>query len=172
MHKLGANFIVDGLINSIRNTISGDSFETEVHRLLTSDLKNVTKKKGWQFSWRTEFNDLAKETYKLTIRDNPDIVQGLLSVSYEYDHVFMHLLESAPFNLSRNKLYEGVPGNLVAFACKLSFQRGYQGFVAFISKTRLIKHYEQTLGAIHIGNHRMVIPMESAKVLVEQYFKL
>ena len=172
MHKLGANFIVDGLTNSIRNTISGDSFETEVHRLVANDLKNVTKKKGWQFSWRTEFNDLAKETYKLTIRDNPDIVQGLLSVSYEDDHVFMHLLESAPFNLSRSKLYEGVPGNLVAFACKLSFQRGYQGFIAFISKTRLIKHYETTLGAIHIGNHRMVIPTESAKILVEQYYKL
>lgn len=96
MDKLGANFIVDGLTNSIRNTVSGDSFETEVHRLVTSDLKNVTKKNGWQFSWRAAFNDLARETYKRTIRDNQNIVQGLLSVSYEDDHVFMHLLESAP----------------------------------------------------------------------------
>jgi hypothetical protein len=35
------------------------------------------------------------------------------------DHVFMHLVESAPFNKGKTKLYSGVPGNLVAFACKV-----------------------------------------------------
>ena len=43
----------------------------------------------------------------------------------------MHLLENAPFNVGRNKMYEGVMGNLVAHACKLSFQRGYDGVVSF-----------------------------------------
>jgi hypothetical protein len=40
----------------------------------------------------------------------------------------MHLIESAPFNKGKNKVYAGVPGNLVAFACKLSFQRGFEGY--------------------------------------------
>lgn len=166
-----AEFIIDGLTNSIRNTISGDSFETEVSNLLKSDLKTISKARGWQFSWRTEYNDFTKDTFKLTIRGNPETIQGLMSVSYEEDHLFMHLLESAPFNLSKNKLYEGVPGNLVAFACKLSFQRGYEGNVAFISKTKLIKHYEATLGAIHIGNQRMILQGEESRKLVEIYFK-
>jgi hypothetical protein len=52
----------------------------------------------------------------------------------------MHLIESAPFNIGRNKIYYGVPGNLVAFACKLSFERGGEGYVSFLSKTRLIGH--------------------------------
>ena len=52
----------------------------------------------------------------------------------------MNLLESAPFNVGKKKLYEGVSGNLVAFACKLSFQKGFEGYVAFTSKTNLIKH--------------------------------
>jgi hypothetical protein len=45
----------------------------------------------------------------------------------------MHLVENAPFNQGENKVYSGVEGNLVAFACKLSFQRGHEGNVSFIS---------------------------------------
>ncbi|NPA38159.1 MAG: hypothetical protein GXO47_15050 [Chlorobi bacterium] len=165
-------FIIDELTNSIRNTISGDSFQTEVSTLKKRDLKTVTKKNGWNFNWRIEYNDLTKEVYKLTIVNNPDIIQGLLSISIEDDYVFMNLLESAPFNIGKNKLYEGVAGNLVAFACKVSFQKGYEGFVAFTAKTNLIEHYEKTLGAIHFKNGRMIIPTESAERLVELYFKI
>jgi hypothetical protein len=83
----------------------------------------------------------------------------------------MDLVESAPFNIGKNKLYEGVAGNLVAFACKLSFQYGFDGFVSFTAKTRLIHHYEKTLGAFHFGGHRMIIPSRSAEILVNKYFK-
>jgi len=40
------DFIIDSLTDSIRNTISGDSFPTEVSILTKSDLKNITKKNG------------------------------------------------------------------------------------------------------------------------------
>jgi len=170
--EIEQSFIIDKLTNSVRNTISGDSFQTEISTLKKSDLKTVTKKNGWNFNWRIEFNDLTKEVYKLTIVNNPDIIQGLLSITIERDHVFMNLLESAPFNIGKDKLYEGVAGNLVAYACKVSFQKGYEGFVAFTAKTNLIKHYEKTLGAFHFKNGRMIIPTESAKKLVEMYFKI
>lgn len=39
-------------------------------------------------------------------------------------------------------MYEGVMGNLVAYACKLSLPRGYNGFVSFTAKTKLIEHYQ------------------------------
>jgi hypothetical protein len=39
------DFIVDRLTNSIQNTISGDSFETEVHRLRLIDLKQKSPRK-------------------------------------------------------------------------------------------------------------------------------
>lgn len=86
------------------------------------------------------------------------------------DHVFMHLVESAPFNKGRSKIYSGVPGNLVAFACQLSFQRGHEGNVSFISKTQLIDHYVESLGAVHIGNQRMLIVPSVALKLIEKYF--
>jgi hypothetical protein len=83
----------------------------------------------------------------------------------------MNLIESAPFNLGRNKIYDGVPGNLVAFACKVSFQRGFDGFLSFTAKTKLIEHYEKSLGAYHFGNHLMIIQTNIAQILVDKYFK-
>ena len=82
----------------------------------------------------------------------------------------MHLLESAPFNKGKNKIYAGAPGNLVAFACKLSFQRGHDGNVAFVSKSRLIDHYIETLGAIHFGGRLMIIETQAALKLIDKYF--
>ncbi len=165
------NFIIDRLTDSIMNTISGDSFLTEISILTKADLKNITPKNGWNFDWKSEFNDLKKETYKLTIVHNPDIVQGLLTITIENDHVFMDLLESAPFNVGKNKLYEGVAGNLVAYACKVSFQKGFEGYVAFTAKTALIDHYAKTLGAYHFRNQRMIIETAPAKNIVDRYFK-
>jgi len=165
-------FIIDRLTNSIQNVISGDSFQTEVIRLSKSDLINVTREKGWNFDWNLEFKDIKKEVYKLTILNNQTIIQGLLSISIEKDHVFINLLENAPFNLGKSKLYEGVAGNLVAYACKISYQKGFDGYVVFTAKSKLIKHYENSLGAYHFKNQRMIIDTKASKLLVEKYFKM
>jgi hypothetical protein len=50
-------------------------------------------------------------------------------------------------------------------------ERGYEGFVAFISKTKLIRHYEETPGAHCIGGQRMAIGQEAAAKLIDRYFK-
>jgi hypothetical protein len=169
--KTHLDFLIDKLTDSILNTISGDSFQTEISRLTLSDIKNVTKKSGWNFNWKQELINNQREVYKLTITHNPKIIQGLLSFTIKSDHLYMNLLESAPFNLGHKKLYEGVPGNLVAYACKVSFQNGFDGFVSFTAKTKLIEHYEKTLGAIHFGNHLMIIPTHIAQQLIDKYFK-
>lgn len=165
------DFVIDKLTDSILNRISGDSFRTEISLLTKSDLKTITKQKGWSFDWNYEFSQLDREIYKLTIIDNPEIIQGLISLTVKPDHVYMYLLESSPFNIGKNKLYEGVPGNLVAFACKLSFQRGGEGFVSFESKTKLIEHYANSLGAHYFRGRLMVIDSIAARKLVEKYFK-
>lgn len=163
---------VDRLTNSIVNTVSGDSFPTDVHRVTHSDLKNTIKKNGWLFNWSAESKLNDRQVYKLTIRNNPEIIQGLLSISDYSDHFYLHLIESAPFNLGKNKIYEGVPGNLFAFACKTSWDNGYHGFVSFTSKTRLIEHYEKTIHATHVGGHRMVIFPKEALELIKKYFPI
>jgi hypothetical protein len=61
-------------------------------------------------------------------------VQGVTSLTLKPDHVFLNLIESAPFNKGESKVYESVAGNLVAFACKLSFQRGSDSVFSFKGK--------------------------------------
>lgn len=82
----------------------------------------------------------------------------------------MHLVENAPFNRGADKVYRGVMENLVAYACKFSFQHGQEGNVAFLSKTRLVKHYTARLGAVHIGGNRMLLDTAAALMLINRYF--
>ena len=165
------DFIIDKLTNSIENVITGDSFPTVISLLSANDIKTVTKKRGWQFDWKYEWKQPIREVYKLTIPNNPTIIQGLVSLEIRSDHIYMHLVESAPFNKGRSKIYAGVPGNLVAFACRLSFQRGFEGNVSFISKTQLVNHYIKTLGAIHFGGRLMIIETNASLILIDKYFK-
>lgn len=168
--KYQVGIVVDRLTNSIVNTISGDSFPTDVTPITSKDLKNITRKKGWIFNWKHEHKLSDRQVFKLTIQNNHDIIQGLLSISDYTDHYYLHLIESSPFNLGKKKLYEGVPGNLFAFTCKVSKEKGYQGFVSFRSKSRLINHYEKTIGATHIGGQKMIIFPDEALKLIEKYY--
>jgi hypothetical protein len=162
---------IDKLTNSIENIITGDSFQTDVTLIDKDDIKSITKKNGWLFDWKNEYKQPDRDVYKLTIIGNPDIVQGLISVTEREDHVYIHLIESAPFNLGKNKVYLGVPGNLVAFVCRISFHHGFEGYVSFTAKTHLIEHYEKSLGAINVGGQLMVINTEAALKLINKYFK-
>lgn len=160
---------IDKLTRSIENAISGDSFKTEVLALTPADVRKL-KKADWLFDWKAEVKSADKTVYKLVIVGNEAIIQGLISLQDRGDHIFMSLIESSKFNRGAKKLYLGIPGNLVAFACKLSFDKGYDGYVSFESKTKLIAHYQKTLGAHVLFGNIMAIDTRAATRLVDQYF--
>ncbi len=160
---------IDKLTRSIENAISGDSFKTEILELTSDDLKRV-KKSEWLFDWKYEAKQADKTVHKLVIKENSRIIQGLISIQDRGDHIFMALIESSKFNRGAGKLYLGVPGNLVAFACKLSFDKGYAGYVSFESKSKLKEHYQKTLGAHVLFGNVMAIDTKAAYKLVNQYF--
>jgi len=60
------NIAIDKLTNSVENTISGDSFDTEVIRLIKSDLKGISRK-DWFFNWNYEFKQSDRIVFKLII---------------------------------------------------------------------------------------------------------
>ena len=160
---------IDKLTRSIENAISGDSFKTEILEFTPADIRKL-KKADWLFDWKAEAKSVEKIVYKLIIAGNETIIQGLISLQDRGDHIFMSLIESSKFNRGAKKLYLGVPGNLVAFACKLSFDKGYDGYVSFESKTKLIAHYQKTLGAHVLFGNIMAIDTRAATKLVDQYF--
>ena len=165
------DFEIDKLTNSIENAVTGEVFETNILQLFSKDTKQI-KKAEWGFDWHKEFKIAGNEIYKLTTINNATIIQGLICFVDKHDHIFMPLIESAKFNKGRQKLYRGVAGNLVAFGCKISFEKGYGGVVSFVAKSKLIEHYQQTLGAKQFGgSNRMFIDTREAFTLVKQYFK-
>jgi hypothetical protein len=160
---------IDKLTNSIENRITGDVFDTAIVQLSAKGKRQI-KKADWRFNWHVELLNENRQVYKLIINNNPLIIQGLISLEVKTDHIYMHLIESAFFNRGKNKVYWGVPGNLVAFACKISFEQGFEGYVAFDAKTTLIQHYQETLYATHFRGTKMYIETLAALRLVEQYF--
>jgi len=135
---------IDKLTNSIEQAATGAAFDTSVSVVSLADLKTIIKANGWLFNWRSEIKHPTRQVFKLTIINEPGQIQGLISMEIKADHVFMHLIESAPFNLGKGKTYVGVPGNLVAYACRLSFEHGHDGYLSFVSKTKLFDHYATT----------------------------
>ena len=95
---------IDKLTRSIENAISGDSFKTEVLELTLADIKKL-KKADWLFEWKAEAKSKDRMVYKLVILENPNIIQGLISLQDRGDHIFMTLIESSRFNRGDKKIY-------------------------------------------------------------------
>jgi hypothetical protein len=161
---------IDKLTRSIENAVSGDIFDTEVILIDKEDFESIVSS-DWIFDWHKQIQLDGAQVYKLIIKNNPEIIQGLISLTDRSDHIYINLIESSNFNKGRKKIYLGIPGNLFAYACMLSFDKGYDGFVAFDAKTNLIKHYEETISATHFKGTRMFIDTISANKLVKQYFQ-
>lgn len=153
---------IDALTNSIQDRLTGEIFETDVFEVTLDDIKTL---KDWHFDWQKEFNQF--KVYKLVIRNEPTTIQGLISLQVRKKFIYASLMESASF---KNKRFVGVAGNLIAFACKVSFETNNDGFVNFIAKTALIEHYKLTLNATVIFGQNMMIETVSALNLVKKYF--
>ena len=165
--KKGVDIEIDKLTNSIVNVISREEFQTEFSKVTPKEIK----KKDWLFDWHKELKDKNYEVYKMTTVENKNIIQGLVSFQKREDFVFINLVESANFNRGKDKLYEGVGGNLFAHACKISKDSGFGGFVSFISKSSLMEYYNRTLGATRTIGQRMIIVDDDAEILITKYFK-
>lgn len=162
------DFEIDKLTNSIEQVLTGEMFETEVVRLTTFSRLIAN---DWVFDWQHELLQVNHEIFKLITRKDPSIIHGLISITLEDDHVMVQLIESSLFNKGKDKLFSGVAGNLMAFACKSSFEKGFGSYVVFVAKTKLIEHYEKSLGAKRLYGNRMFLDSTAACALVRSYFK-
>ena len=132
--------------NYIEDRLTGERHFIDILPLRRHDLKQVLKKNGWHFDWRSEFKYEHYAVYKLVIQ-NDSMVQGIIILEIRSGFIYLPLIETAPHNFGRNKKYLHVAGNLIAFACKTSFDLGFDGEVAFTPKTRLVNHYMKNYGA-------------------------
>jgi hypothetical protein len=117
---------------------SGKYKEARITLLRKEELTSITKRR-FDFDWDEE---VELKTYKITFI-NDDYILGLMSIQINSaERRFeIRLLELSKENRGNLKEYDRLAGCLIAFACKLSFKDGLNGFVSLIPKTVLISHY-------------------------------
>jgi len=158
---------IDKLTSLIEDVSNGCVLNTSASRLTEADLSTLGT--GWRFDWKLELRQ--SEVVKLSVPEHGPHIHGLKSFQIEPDHILVRLVESHPTNVGKTKRFVGVPGNLFAYAAKVAFERGRDGFVCFIAKTVLIEHYKSTLKAIQIGtSQRMYLEPSASRELVNRYF--
>ena len=146
---------------------------------IESENINVKKNdfKDWTFDW---YNQSRKSDAIRAIKDkSTSEVIGLIGLTDDKSNkaVYVDLIESSPANNPKNKNFKGkkeylgLGGRLLAEAVKESYEKGYDGFIYFDAKTKLIEYYKKEFGAKLIGSQRMAIFEEEAKKLYEKYFR-
>lgn len=163
--------LIDSFTKCLEHRESGEIYKTEVSFVTKIDLKMLGPKQGWNdFDWISYLRHPMCEVKKLTIKGD-DTIQGLIAYEPKDGWVNIHLVESAPNNI-KAKEFLGVGPHLFAIACQKSFELGFEGYVAFVAKTKLVVHYQRTLEAKLLNSRvrQMVLDTEAAKKLVSTYF--
>lgn len=147
-----------------------EKVSVRIELIQKEDLGKIKSNKGFTFDWQKE-KDF--ELYKLFNIEKDEIL-GLLSVADRSESLVIEirLLESVATNVGKNKKVEGVAGFLIAWACRLSFIRGYDGWVMLTAKTALIKYYCGKYGMKQVGNNQVcVIEQDQSYKLIHYYLE-
>ena len=161
------NILIDKFTPCIEEVKTSKIVNTQYNKINVSrSLARQLKTERWNFDWNATKGDV----YQLTL-DSNRLIQGLISLEDRKDHVYVHLVESNPQNIGKDKIYNGVGAHLFAIAVEKSFELGYDGFIRFMPKTALTNHYKKELGAVMLPNGSMGMDTDASSALVEKYIK-
>lgn len=125
--------------------------EIVIDLIAEEDLKKITKSRYF-FNWKTEKKNLI---YKLSIVGSDDIL-GVMSLIHipEEMRFQINLLAVSIENRGIKKEYEGIAGNLIAYACRECQKLyGIDACVSLVPKTVLKNHYILKYGMLDSGAH-------------------
>lgn len=128
---------------------TGESHRIEIIPLKADDYKSLSKSRFW-FNWGEE---RTFDVFKLRITGRRDIL-GLISLQMHprESRVEIRLFAVSREYRGRNKKYDHVAGNLIAFACKRALTLyGEWACISLLPKTLLINHYESKYGLTRAG---------------------
>ncbi|KRE35617.1 hypothetical protein [Paenibacillus sp. Soil522] len=146
---------------------SGETYPISFLALQPYDIEDQMHDWEEGFDWSVYFGQRGIEVYKMVIRGN-DVIQGAIALECKEDHVWVHLIESIPHE---RKEFSWIGLNLLALACRRSVDMGFDGAVAFQSKTtvKLMQYYMGVVGASHFGGGLMAIDEAVAERLIMLY---
>ena len=162
----------------IIETATNAEIESQISLVIKNKSKLPSLTDGWRFNFSKHSKNKDYETYTLTTEKTPNIIEGCLIINTKSPYeVYMAFVEIAPHNRGANKKYKRVAGCLIAFACRLSFIKGKEGYLAFDVKEetkeneiKLMKLYNQKYGAIRLDNSTtMIILPEGSEKLINEF---
>lgn len=147
---------------------SRKTVEAAIVKLVDADYENIERGNGFYFDWKLESKN---DVFKIYLVEEFDSILGLISlkdVSSEW-RIHINLIEVNSENIGKTKRFDHIAGCLIAFACALSFKKGYGGFISLLPKTKLIDLYQDKYGFRQFGR-MLALQFEQAQQLIEKYF--
>ncbi len=132
-------------------------------------LKEIKQHKEY---FEFDFEKLLKDgfiLFKITREGEMDMLHGLVAFTPSTGILRCANMELNNLNKRGISLYSGIGKCMVALCCKISFDLGFDGYITFEAKNRLMPYYMR-FGAIKTGGLRMAIETKEAKKIVDLYF--
>ncbi len=162
--------------------------ETKTKSEIKSKISLVSKNKvklpsindGWRFNFNKHSKGKDYESYILTTDKTPEVIEGCLIINTKTRfQVYMAFVEIAPHNKGNEKKYDRVAGCLIAFACRQSFIKGKEGYLAFDvleekkeNEIKLMTLYSQKYNAVRYDDSTtMIILPEGSEKLINEFLK-
>lgn len=133
----------------IINTSTEKVYLVEILSVEDEDFNSLGEERYF-FDWETERN---QEIYKLQIVGSKDIL-GLMSLERipEEWRIHVRLLTVSKENKGRNKQFDNITGNLLAYAAKLAVKDyGELACISLRPKTQIADHYIRKYGMTVTG---------------------
>ncbi|MGH1334887.1 MAG: hypothetical protein ACRBFS_02090 [Aureispira sp.] len=149
----------------IINTRTNKEYTGEIEKVKKIDVKNLKGNKNFIFDWSLEADN---DVYKVK-REGKKEILGLMSISDfpKEKRIHINLIEVSKENVGTDKKFKNIAGNLLGFACKMAFQKGYDGFVSLLPKSKIIAVYI-AYGFKAFGKN-LAIFMQAAEKLKSKY---
>lgn len=147
---------------------SNSEIEVIVEAVNEVDYNFITEEEYF-FDWKKERRN---EVFKLKFPDQNEIL-GLVSIKYYLteSRIEIVLIAVSCQNKGRNKVYEGIGGNLIAFVCRKAVELfGANAVVSLLAKTQLKKYYIEKYGMEDAGRQVFLFE-DSLKKILNTYGK-
>lgn len=129
---------------------TGNKKPVIIREIADEDFKFLTRKR-FSFGWKSFKNSMSIYTLRIESEDEILGVMGLVDWQEE-QRIEIKLLSTSIENIGKQKIYDGIAGNLIAFACRRAILKyGHEACVSLVPKTVLISHYMQKYHMQHAG---------------------
>lgn len=154
--------------------------KAQIHLVTKNKSKLPSINDGWRFNFSKHSKGKDYETFTITTEKTPEIIEGCIIINTQSPHqVYMAFVEVAPHNKGDKKRYEKVAGCLIAFACRQSFIKGKEGYLAFDvleekkeNEVKLMTLYSQKYNAVRLDiSTTMIILPEGSEKLINEFLK-